>query len=74
MGFTFTVQWCRGSTVIPDATADTYTCTAADTGQRISCAVTASNGATSTTARSAPTPPVTAAAGTYATTYPGIYQ
>lgn len=73
MGVTFTVQWFRASTPIPAATAATYVCTTADVGFPISCAVTAHNGAATATALSPPTLPVTAAAGTYASTFGVTY-
>lgn len=60
---TFTYQWRRGSTDISGATAATYATVLADVGENISCRVTGTNGAGSSSATSAAVGPITAASG-----------
>lgn len=58
---TFALQWQRGTTAIPGATAATYTAQTADVGQALRVVVTASNSGGAAEASSAATAPISEA-------------
>ena len=67
----YTYAWLRDGTSISGAYSSTYTTSQPDVGNKLSCAITATNAAGRTTASSIPVGPVTVAPGATAPSTPG---